>query len=53
MTTTQSGACTRDATCNNGGTVHCAMYEEYGAVLEDVGDSCCTEGCYLATGLLM
>lgn len=41
------GACSRDATCAEGGTTHCAMYTRYPEALDDAGDGCCVVGCFL------
>lgn len=40
-------ACSVDATCAEGGSTHCRMYERYPEALDDAGDGCCVAGCFL------
>ena len=43
----EDGHCDENATCAEGGTTHCHMYELYPEALEEGDDGCCVVGCFL------
>lgn len=39
--------CAEVATCAEGGSTHCRMYQRYPEALEEGDDGCCVPGCFL------